>query len=97
MKRTIAYLATAIILGLAVVMLPRTLELQHLTADTETSDARNLIPQTYGGETSEKGIPGLASQPMNLLPMALILLSGIVAAAAVAAIFRRRMATQQPI
>lgn len=102
MKRIIAYIATAIILGLSVVILPRTilprtLEPQRVPPGIETSDTKNLGPQTFGGETSEKGITGLASQPMNLLPMALILLSGIVAAAAVSAIFRRRMATQQPI
>jgi len=96
MKKTVTYVAMAILLGFAVVTLPKALGPQQATTSTPTTDTRNQ-PNYFGLESSQEGIIGLASQPNNLPPIALILLTGIIAAIGVYTIFKRRMTTQPTI
>jgi len=90
MKKTLAYITTAILLGLAVMMLPLTLENGAQpqfpqpgapTQSTEAKDQNNEILRSYG----------FASQPSNLLPSSVVLLSGLIVAIAAHAIVRRRI------
>ena len=90
MKKTLAYVTTAILLGLAVMMLPLALENGAQpqfpppgarTQSTEAKDQNNGMLQSYG----------LASQPSNLLPSSLVLLSGLIVAIAAHVILRRRI------
>jgi hypothetical protein len=81
MKKTVAYAATAILLGFAVMLLPLPLvqlQPQALQPAQLTEDSR--AKQTYG----------LASQPLNLLPSSLIFLTGLIAALGVYAMTKRR-------
>ncbi len=91
MKKAIAYAATAIILGFALMMLPKIMETQPTTGTPMTGDTRNEFFPFYLGDSSKTEAYGLASQPLNLLPSSLIFLSGLIAALAAYTILKRRI------
>ena len=89
MKKTLAYVTTAILLGLAVMMLPLALENGTQpqfpqpgarTLSTEAKDQNNGMLKSYG-----------LTNPSNLLPSSLVLLSGLIVAIAAHVILRRRI------
>lgn len=89
MKKTLAYVTTAILLGLAVMMLPLALEngaqpqFHQPGARTQSTEAMNQdngMLKSYG-----------LTNPSNLLPSSLVLLSGLIVAITAYAIFRRRV------
>jgi len=83
MKKSLIYVATAILLGLAVMMLPLNLESLQPTKtynDEMQPERRNLL-QLYG----------LGSQPSNILPSSLIAFSALIVALGVYAVSKRRM------
>jgi RsiW-degrading membrane proteinase PrsW (M82 family) len=91
MKKALAFAATAILLGFTVMMLPLALE---TGPPTYTPDFQRT--QLLGGmeEENRKIMPAygyIASQPSNLLPSSLILISGLIVALSVYAILKRRI------
>lgn len=91
MKKTLTYVATAALLGIAIMMLPRGLEsymwqsepIQPLSpSSTETNVPRgdNYLLPPYG----------LGGVSISLLPPAFILLSGLAVALCIYTVFRRR-------
>jgi len=93
MKRALAYVTTAILLGFAVMMLPKTLQplqTQPATSPSQpTSYSETNFP--FGDESRSKTLPyALTSQPLNLLPSSLILFSGLIVALGAYAIFKRK-------
>lgn len=90
MKKAIAYAATAIILGFALMMLPKIMGNQPTAGTPMTEDARNEFFPSYLGDSSKKEALGLTSHPMNLLPSSLIFFSGLIAALAAYTVLKRR-------
>ena len=89
MKKTLAYVTTAILLGLAVMMLPLALENGAQpqfpppgarTQSTEAMNQDNGMLKSYG-----------LTNPSDLLPSSLVLLSGLIVAIAAHVILRRRI------
>jgi hypothetical protein len=84
--KLVAYAVAAVLVGLAVMVMPRALETEVLQpsspetyqAESDTNGQRNVLPAG-----------GLASQPSNLVPSSLILLAGFVAAFSAYIIFRK--------
>lgn len=85
MKKAITYAATAILLGFALMMLPKIMETQP-TGTPMTEDTRNEFFPFYLGDSSKKEALGL----MNLLPSSLIFFSGLIAALAAYTVLKRR-------
>ncbi len=83
MKKAIAYAATAIVLGFALMVLPKIMETQLTIGTPMTEDARN---EFFFGDSSRKEALGL----VNLLPSSLIFFSGLVAALAAYTVLKRR-------
>jgi len=97
MKKVLAYVATAVLLGFAVIMLPLTMQIgssafrsplsptnpQFMDNPTEgtTKGEDYLILQYYG----------IAKQPANLLPSSLVFFSGLIVALTAYVILKRRM------
>ena len=87
MKKTAAYVSTAILLGCAIMMLPLALG----------SHPQSLSPvRTFGGEENKygntSGFYGVGSQPLNLLPSSLVFFSGLIIALGAYAVLKRRTA-----
>ena len=82
MKKTLAYVTTAILLGLAVMMLPLALE----------NGTQPQFPQP-GARTlsTEAKDQNNGMRARNLLPSSLVLLSGLIVAIAAHVILRRRI------
>jgi len=94
MKKTMAYFATAILLGFAIMMLPLALETGPPTYMPQPEFLRPL--KTNGAEMFTDGAPrlqpyGLGTQPLNLLPSSAILFLGLIVALGVYAILKKRM------
>ena len=88
-----AYATAAVLIGFAVMMLPRALE-------TGPPTYNPLAPSTFtsseGKGTNEQrdqldNTYGLASQPSNILPSGLILLAGLVVALVAYAFLRKQL------
>jgi len=90
-----AYAATAILLGFAIMMVPLALRTgpptyqpqfqpQFMNAPTESGDMK-------GEDSSLQRSFGLARQPSNLLPSSLIFFSGLIVAIGVYAMLKRRI------
>lgn len=91
MKKTLAYTATAILLGFAIMTLPLALlgpptYRSQPQLYTDTPNAAEMK-----GEDSLLLRYGLAAHPSNLLPSSLIFVSGLVLALGVYAVLKRRM------
>jgi hypothetical protein len=101
MKKTLAYVSTAILLGFAIMMLPKTIETQLMTTtqqgenmtNEENMTNRYSVPSdnSFKSTTAESTFYGLGVQPTNLLPSGLILISGLIAALSVYAVTRKRL------
>lgn len=84
--KLVAYAVSAILVGLAVMVVPLSLRNEVLQpnftdayqTENDANGQRNVLP-----------VVGLASQPSNLLPSSLILLAGFVAAFSAYIIFRK--------
>lgn len=90
MKKTLAYITTAILLGFAVIMLPRTILSYPSSWSTMTSDSRNPLPAQFGGESLETKPSLLISQPSSFLPTSTVIASGLVVALTAYAILKKR-------
>ncbi len=90
MKKTLAYITTAILLGLAVMMLPLALE-NGAQPQFPQPGARTQSTEAMNQDNGMLKSYGLANQPSNLLPSSLVLLSGLIVAITAYAIFRRRI------
>ncbi len=84
-KKPAIYVATAVLLGFAIMMLPQRMQLLLPTVQPGEGDyTGTLLP--YSARMSEgdgKNVPdflGFASQPSNLLPSSLILFFGLAVA-----------------
>jgi len=86
MKKTMAYAATAILLGFAIMRLPLALE-----AGQPTYGAKPQSLQPQSEESSMMRSYGLGKQPLNLLHSSFIFLSGLVAALGMYAILKKRI------
>ncbi len=87
--KTSVYVSTAILLGLAIMILPKTIELQLMMRSQGENITDDIFP------TSEDGYKmtpfGFFTQPMNLLAFGLIFLTGLIAALGVYAVTRKRL------
>lgn len=94
MKKTIAYVATAIILGFAVMILPLASNMGSPTYSPQPKPGYALAGTNNNEASAEERdilqLWGLGSQRSNLLPSSLIFLSGFVVALGVYTILKRR-------
>jgi hypothetical protein len=89
MKKTIVYAAIAIMLGVAIMMLPLAL----LTGLKTVSQPPFIQPARTNGLTPQvpsEQIYGVIAQPFNLLPSSIVTISGLVIALAVYVVFKKR-------
>jgi len=98
-KKPAIYVATAVLLGFAIMMLPQRMQpLLPISKSGENNYTDTLSPFAGGPRTSEgdgESIPyfhGLASQPSNLLPSSLILFFGLAVALCVYLALKKRLA-----
>ena len=89
MKKALAYVAIALLLGFAVMMLPRTLETQVTMNAPQTGDFAKTLG-VRSEDSSKAAVQALASQPSNLVPSSLIILSGLIVALVAYVILRKR-------
>lgn len=78
------------LLGFAIMMLPKTIETE-LAPTPQGEDGTNEILPAMTEESYESTPYGLLAQPGNLLSFSLILLSGLIAATSVYAITRKQL------
>jgi len=100
-RKTIVYFATAVLLGVGMMILPVAIQPTLLTQPTDKgsftggtrteTDESNAVSPMDGGR-SYTVTDGLAGQPSNLLPSSFILLTGLVVATGVYAALRKRLA-----
>jgi len=97
MKKPLAYVAAAVILGFAIMMLPLAVQLgpsayqsllnplspQFMNAPTESA--------MKGEDSSALRSNGIARQPANLLPSSLVFLSGLIVALTAYVTIKKRM------
>jgi len=91
MKKTMAYAATAILLGIAIMMLPKALEIQPTTPASQPTDFAETNLPIKGEDRSETASYGLGSQPSNLLPSSLIFFSGLIVAVSIYVTLKKRI------
>lgn len=95
MKKTLAYVATAMLLGFVIMMLPLALETGPPTYQPRLEPLVARSPTEVSNAKSEDSplllSYGLARQPSSLLPSSLILFSGLIAALGAYAILKRRI------
>jgi hypothetical protein len=90
MKKTLAYTATAILLGFAIIMIPRVLEPQQTFMGTAETNTQSRAIPFFPSDASKQGPTQLISKPVNFLPSSLILITGLIAASTTYAILRKR-------
>lgn len=90
MKKTLAYTATAILLGFAIIMIPRILEPQQTFMRTPETNTQGQALPFFISDASKQGPSQLISKPTNFLPSSLILITGLIAATATYTILRKR-------
>lgn len=97
MKKVLAYVATAVLLGFAVIMLPLTMQIGSSAFRSPLSPTNPQFMDnpaedaTKGADFSVLLYYGLAKDPANLLPPSLVLFSGLIVALTVYVILKRRM------
>jgi len=90
MKKTLIYVSTAMLLGFAIMMFPKTIEPQLAPTPRGEERTNEILPAMT--EDSYKLTPdGLLNQPGKLVSFGLILLSGLIAATSVYAITRKQL------
>jgi len=97
-RKTIAYFAVAVMLGFTIMTLPLAMQTpltkpgeNNFSGDTRNQETDSKYALPSAGKDGPP-TPGLATQPSNLLPSSGILLAGLVVAAAVYLIVKRRLA-----
>jgi len=97
MKKAVAYVATAVLLGFAIMILPLTMQ---IGSSAFLSPLSPINPQfmdnpaegtTKGADSSVLQFYGIAKQPANLPPFSLVFFSGLIAALTAYVIVKRRM------
>lgn len=98
MKKALAYVATAVLLGFLVMMLPLAVQTGSSAYQSPLSP---LSPQfmntpaergtTKGADNSALRFYGIAQQPSNLLPSSLVFFSGLIVALMTYVILKKRM------
>jgi len=95
MKKTMAYAATAILLGFTIMMVPLALRTGPPTYRPDLQpNLTNAFTERADMKSEDSSLSrsfGLASQPSNLLPSTLIFFSGLIAAIGVYAMLKKRI------
>jgi len=88
MKKTMGYVATAILLGFVVMMMP--LALETGPAGFSNFGWRGEAQGVTGGKDNYFSQPlGISSQPSNILPSSLVFFSGLIVALGVYVILKK--------
>jgi len=90
MKKAMVYVSTAILLGFAIMMLPKALE-TYAPQSGFASPPKTRGFELAGQDSSNALWYAQVRQPLDLLPSSLIIFSGLIVALSVYAILRRRI------
>lgn len=88
MKKALAYVAAAVMLGFAVMIMPLTLGPQTQLLEP----GRTMGIESPSKNDNTYGLYGLGRQPLSLLPSSLVFFSGLIAALSVYIVLKRRTA-----
>jgi len=93
-KEIAACIASAILLGFALMMLPLAIETgppTYIPQPQFTKGSRTVGDETLPQNMFAQQVYGFVSQPRNILPTSLVFLSGLIVALGVYTLLKRRM------
>lgn len=94
-KKIAAYAITAMLMGFAIMMLPLALETGPPTYQPKIPGEYRMLPDSANEvQDSTRSLYGLTSQPTNILPSSLILLTGLIVALIAYIFFKKQMIQQ---